>query len=59
MWLKFGLNSDGTLISIENVTRGKTLLRCPYCGSGLTAKLGKIKEHHFAHTEKICHLCFV
>ncbi len=54
MWLKFGVNSDGNLVSIEDVTRGKTSLKCPYCGSGLTAKKGKVKEHHFAHNNETC-----
>ena len=26
----------------------------PFCGSGLTAKKGKIKQHHFAHSGKTC-----
>jgi hypothetical protein len=25
-----------------------------YCGGGLTAKKGKVKEHHFAHTQETC-----
>ncbi|KAB8314379.1 GIY-YIG nuclease family protein [Tolypothrix campylonemoides VB511288] len=54
MWLKYGVNEDETLVSIEDVSRGKTSLKCPYCGSGLLAKKGKIKEHHFAHTEETC-----
>ena len=32
-----------------DVSSGKTNLECPFCGSGLTAKKGKIKQHHFAH----------
>lgn len=54
MWLKFGVSSDNALISIEDVPKGKTQLTCLYCGGGLTAKKGKIKEHHFAHTEETC-----
>ncbi|WP_315788082.1 GIY-YIG nuclease family protein [Fischerella sp. JS2] len=54
MWLKFGVNSDGNLVCIEDVSRGKTSLTCPYCSSGLTAKKGKIKEHHFAHNHETC-----
>ena len=34
--------------------RGKTNLACLYCGGGLTAKKGSVKEHHFAHTEDTC-----
>lgn len=54
MWLKYGVDEDGTLISIEDITRGKTGLKCPYCNSRLTAKKGKIKEHHFAHKVETC-----
>ena len=54
MWLKYGVDEAGTLVNIEDTIRGKTSLKCPYCDSGLTAKKGKIKEHHFAHTEETC-----
>ena len=54
MWLKYGVDADNTLVAIEDVSSGKTLLLCPYCGSGLTAKKGRIKEHHFAHTDETC-----
>jgi hypothetical protein len=54
MWLKFGVNADNALISVEEVFSGKTVLTCLYCGGRLTAKKGKIKEHHFAHTEETC-----
>ncbi|AVH74419.1 GIY-YIG nuclease family protein [Nostoc sp. 'Lobaria pulmonaria (5183) cyanobiont'] len=54
MWLKYGVNEEGILICIEDITRGKTSLKCPYCNSGLTAKKGKVKEHHFAHNDQTC-----
>jgi hypothetical protein len=54
MWLKFGVAPDGELTSIDEVVRGKTQLTCLYCGGGLTAKKGKVKEHHFAHTGETC-----
>ena len=54
MRLKYGRDEDETLVSIEDVSRGKTSLKCPYCGKGLTAKKGKIKEHHFAHNGETC-----
>jgi hypothetical protein len=54
MWLKYGVSSDNALISIEDIPKGKTSLTCLYCGGGLTAKKGRIKEHHFAHTEETC-----
>lgn len=50
-WLPFGLNPHGELISIEEVARGKTDLRCPYCE---TAKKGAMKVPHFAHTGPTC-----
>ena len=55
MWqLKYGVNPEGELITIEEVTSGKTNLVCPFCGCDLTAKKGKIKQHHFAHTGETC-----
>ena len=54
MWLKYGVDEAGTLVNIEDTIRGKTPLKCPYCGYGLTAKKGNRKEHHFAHTEETC-----
>jgi hypothetical protein len=54
MWLKHGVNEEGILICIEDINRGKTSLKCPYCHSNLTAKKGKVKEHHFAHNEETC-----
>ncbi len=46
MWLKYGVDRDNALVSIEDALSGKTFLTCLYCGGGLTAKKGKIKEHH-------------
>jgi len=54
MWLRYGVGADKTLVGIEDVPSGKTLLLCPYCESGLTAKKGRIKTHHFAHTDSNC-----
>ncbi|QFS52722.1 GIY-YIG nuclease family protein [Nostoc sphaeroides] len=54
MWLKYGVNEEGILICIEDITRGKTSLKCPYCQGSLTAKKGKVKEHHFAHNDQTC-----
>lgn len=55
MWqLKYGVNLEGELITIEEVTSGRTNLVCPFCDSLLTAKKGKIKQHHFAHTGETC-----
>jgi len=53
MWLKYGVSKDNALVNIEDVSSGKTDLTCLYCGGGLTAKKGRIKEHHFAHTEEV------
>jgi hypothetical protein len=54
MRLKYGVAPSGELASIDEVARGKTQLTCLYCGGGLTAKKGNIKEHHFAHTGETC-----
>ena len=54
MWLEYGVNSQSELITISEVASGKTKLVCPFCSSGLTAKKGKIKQHHFAHTVETC-----
>ncbi|MBD2184803.1 GIY-YIG nuclease family protein [Planktothrix sp. FACHB-1355] len=54
MWLRYGVSPDKTLVSIEDVPSGKTQLRCPYCDGELTAKKGRRKEHHFAHTNETC-----
>lgn len=61
MWLKYGVTKDASaesgdrqLISISEVNSGKTNLVCPFCDSLLTAKKGKIKQHHFAHTGETC-----
>ena len=55
MWqLRYGVNPERELITIEEVTSGKTNFVCPFCNSLLTAKKGKIKQHHFAHTGETC-----
>ncbi|MEG3899052.1 MULTISPECIES: GIY-YIG nuclease family protein [unclassified Microcoleus] len=54
MWLKYGVALSGELTGIDEVARGKTNLACLYCGGGLTAKKGSVKEHHFAHTLETC-----
>ena len=55
MWqLKYGVNPDCELVAIFEVTSGKTNLVCPFCDRYLTAKKGKIKQHHFAHTGETC-----
>ena len=52
--LKYGIDENGILVYIQDIAKGKTSLKCPYCHTALTAKKGKIKEHHFAHTEETC-----
>jgi len=54
MWLRYGVDENDALVTIGDVLSGKTSLKCPYCQSGLTAKKGCIKEHHFAHTGETC-----
>ncbi|MDB9315641.1 competence protein CoiA family protein [Spirulina sp. CS-785/01] len=53
-WLQFGVDESDLLIPVEEVRRGKTDLKCPYCGGLLTAKKGKIMAWHFAHSEETC-----
>ncbi|WP_224311951.1 MULTISPECIES: GIY-YIG nuclease family protein [Nostocaceae] len=43
------------MLSIQDVSSGKTLLKCPYCQGDLIAKKGKVKQHHFAHDQETCH----
>lgn len=54
MLLRYGVNENNALVGIEGVSSGKTHLKCPYCGESLTAKKGRIKEHHFAHHGQTC-----
>jgi hypothetical protein len=42
MWLKYGVDEEGILICIEDVTSGKTLLKCLYCNSKLTEIRAKL-----------------
>ncbi len=53
-WLKYGIDADNLLIAVEDVYSGSTSLMCPYCRGTLTAKKGRIKAHHFAHTNETC-----
>lgn len=54
MWLRYGVDENDVLVAIEDIPSGKTSLKCPYCQCELTAKKGRIKEHHFAHTGETC-----
>ena len=55
MWLQYALEQNDNLVSVHDVKRGKSNIRCPYCRGELTAKKGKIKVHHFAHVADTCH----
>lgn len=52
---KYCVDGDNNLICIDEITKEnydhqyKGNLFCLQCGNGMTAKVGKIKEHHFAH----------
>lgn len=52
--LTYGVNAHGALVPIDHAPRGKTHLKCPYCGQPLIARKGKIKAHHFAHAGETC-----
>ncbi|VEP15983.1 conserved hypothetical protein [Hyella patelloides LEGE 07179] len=54
MWLEYGVSPERELVRIDEVPSGKTNLVCPFCDSKLTAKKGKIKQHHFAHSGETC-----
>ncbi|WP_236739204.1 competence protein CoiA family protein [[Phormidium ambiguum] IAM M-71] len=55
MWLKYAVDANNTLVEIADVSRGKTTLYCPYCSGRLVARKGKVKQHHFAHTDATCY----
>ena len=38
MWLQYALNQHDKLVSVHDVNRGKSDVRCPYCQGELTAK---------------------
>ncbi|MEL7418086.1 MAG: competence protein CoiA family protein, partial [Cyanobacteria bacterium J06555_3] len=54
MWLQYALDKDDNLVSVHDVKRGRSNIRCPYCKGELTAKKGKVKAHHFAHVTETC-----
>ena len=54
MWLEYGVSPERELVKIDEVSSGKTNLVCPFCDALLTAKKGKIKQHHFAHSGETC-----
>lgn len=54
MFLSHGVNEQGELVSIHEVSPGRVPLSCPFCGQGLIAKKGSQKEHHFAHDGQTC-----
>lgn len=54
MFLSHGVNEQGALVSIHEVSAGRVPLSCPFCGQGLMAKKGSQKEHHFAHDGQTC-----
>ncbi|CAH1563013.1 competence protein CoiA family protein [Vibrio harveyi] len=47
--LSHGVNEQGELVSILEVSAGRVPLTCPFCGQGLITEKGSQKEHHFAH----------
>lgn len=54
LFLQYGVNADGALIGIDQVGRGKSELRCPYCAGALIARKGERIAHHFAHVSDSC-----
>lgn len=46
----FGVTSDGRVVSVEDVRRGKACdCCCPECGEVLIARQGDVRAWHFAH----------
>lgn len=54
MFLEYGLDDSGGLVRIDQTGRGRTALRCPYCGVQLLARKGDINAPHFAHDGPTC-----
>ncbi len=54
MYLPYGVNEQGQLVYIDSVGRGRTALKCPYCGVLLIARKGERLAPHFAHDGKTC-----
>jgi hypothetical protein len=54
MWLTYVVDDHGALVAVDDAPRGKTALQCPYCAGPLTAKKGRLVQHHFAHTGETC-----
>lgn len=46
----FGVTSEGRIVSVEDVRRGKACdCCCPECGEVLIARQGEVRAWHFAH----------
>ncbi len=54
MYLPYGVNDRGQLVYIESVGRGRTTLKCPYCGVRLIARKGERIAPHFSHDGATC-----
>lgn len=54
MFLAYGLNKDDEFTHISEVPRGRTKLVCHFCDGLLTARKGRVKAHHFAHSDGTC-----
>ncbi len=52
--LRHGVGPGGVLVGIDEVGRGRSALGCPYCGTALLAKKGRIVAPHFAHDGPTC-----
>lgn len=54
MLLEYGIDDSGGLVRIDQAGRGRTALKCPYCGVPLLARKGDINAPHFAHDGPTC-----
>ena len=50
LFQSFGVDQDGRIVSVEEVSRGKACeCCCPECGEVLIARQGEVRAWHFAH----------
>lgn len=51
---RFALNAGGNVIDIRELTDRKGMFLCPSCKKPMIAKMGEIREWHFAHKSDVC-----
>lgn len=56
IWLEYARQQSGRLVHVDQATRGKSNLSCPYCGREVLARQGDELSWHFAHAGSTCAL---